>query len=71
MLSRGREAKIIACRADDSTKNFLEALGIIPGVTISIISKMKRNIIVSVKGTRLTLSKAIARQLIVQVLTEK
>ena len=67
MLSRGREAKIIACCAEDSTKKFLEALGLVPGVTISVISKMNRNVIVSVKGTRLALSKGIAHQLLVQL----
>ena len=67
MLSSGREAKIIACKAEDSTKKFLEALGIIPGVNISVISRIKGNLIVCVKGTRLALNKGIANQLLVQV----
>lgn len=67
MLSPGREAKIIVCKAKDSTKKFLEALGIIPGVTISVISEMKGNLIVCVKGSRLALNKGVAHQLLVQV----
>ncbi|OLN28008.1 FeoA family protein [Desulfosporosinus metallidurans] len=67
MLTSGREAKIIDCKAEGSTKKFLEALGIIPGVTISVISRIKGNLIVLVKGTRLALNKGIANQLFVQV----
>ncbi|MCX7709313.1 MAG: ferrous iron transport protein A [Clostridia bacterium] len=67
MLSPGKEAVINACRAKDSTKKFLEGLGIIPGVSISVISEMSGNLIVSVKGARLALNKGIAQQLLVKI----
>ena len=67
MLSSGRDARIIACNTEGPTKKFLEALGIIPGVTISVISEMKGNLIVCVKGSRLALNKGVAHQLLVQV----
>lgn len=67
MLSSGREAKIIVCNAKDSTKKFLEGLGIIPGVTISVISRIRGNLIVCVKGSRLALNKGVAQQLLVQI----
>lgn len=66
MVSSGREAKIIACKAEGATKKFLEALGIIPGVIISVISRINGSLIVSVKGTRLALNKGLANQLLVQ-----
>ena len=66
MLSSGRDARIIACNTEGPTKKFLEALGIMPGVTISVISRIKGNLIVSVKGTRLALNKGIANKLLVQ-----
>jgi ferrous iron transport protein A len=67
MLPPGKEAIINICRAKDSTKKFLEGLGILPGVTISVISEMDGNLIVCVKGSRLALNKGIAQQLLVQV----
>jgi len=67
MLPPGKEAKIIASKANDSTKKFLEALGIIPGVTISVISEMSGNLVVRVMGSRLALNKGVAQQLLVQV----
>lgn len=67
MLSPGREAIINVCKARDSTKKFLEGLGIIPGASISVISEMNGNLIVCVKGSRLALNKGVAQQLLVQV----
>lgn len=67
MLPLGKEAVVDGCRAKDTTKKFLEGLGIIPGASISVISEMGGNLIVSVKGSRLALSRGIAQQLLVQV----
>jgi ferrous iron transport protein A len=66
MLIPGKEAIVNACKAKNSTKKFLEGLGIMPGVPISVISEMGGNLIVCVKGARLALSKGIAQQLLVQ-----
>jgi len=67
MLSPGREAVVDTCRAKDTTKKFLEGLGIIPGVSISVISEFSGNVIVSIKGSRLALNKGVAQQVLVQV----
>ncbi len=67
MLAPGKEAVINICKAKDATKKFLEGLGIIPGVTISVVSEMSGNLIVSVKGARLALNKGVAQQLYVQI----
>lgn len=67
MLSPGKEAVVGACRAKDTTKKFLEGLGIIPGVTISVISEFSGNLIVSIKGSRLALNRGVAQQVLVQV----
>jgi ferrous iron transport protein A len=50
MLSPGKESVIEVCRAKDTTKKFLEGLGIIPGVTISVVSEFSGNLIVTIKG---------------------
>ncbi len=66
MLSPGKEAIINVCKTKESTKKFLEGLGIIPGAPISVIAEMDGNLIVSVKGSRLALNKGVAQQLMVQ-----
>lgn len=66
MLPIGKEAIINSCHAKDITRKFLEGLGILPGVAISIISEMNGDIIVNVKGARIALNKGIASQLIVK-----
>lgn len=66
MLPIGKEAVVNECRAKEDTKKFLENLGIIPGVTISVVSEMKGNLIVNVRGSRLALNRGVAQQLIVQ-----
>lgn len=67
MLSIGKEAIINGYRAKETTKKYLEGLGIVQGAAISIISKMNGNLIVSVKGSRLALNKGIAQQLMVDI----
>lgn len=55
-----------ACGAKD-TRKFLEGLGIIPGVTILVISEFSGNLIVSIKGSRLALNRGVVQQKLVQV----
>ncbi|ADY54488.1 FeoA family protein [Syntrophobotulus glycolicus DSM 8271] len=66
MLNPGEEGLIVECRAQESSKRFLENLGIVPGVTVSIINEINGNIILSVKGARIALSKGLAQQLIIR-----
>lgn len=65
MLPVGQEAVIKVCRAKGKTKKFIEGLGIIPGTSISVISEMGGNLIISIKGTRIAINRSIAQQLIV------
>ncbi|RCX18945.1 ferrous iron transport protein A [Anaerobacterium chartisolvens] len=66
MLAPGKEAIINGCRARETTKKFLESLGIVPGTSISVVSEMGGSLIVSVKGSRLALNRGVAQQLLVQ-----
>jgi len=66
MLPPGKEAIINICKAKESTKKFLEGLGIIPGVPVSVISEINGNLILNVKGARLAINKGIAQQLLVR-----
>lgn len=47
------------------TKHHLENLGFIPGSSIRIINKSNGNIIVSIKDTRIAISKELAKKIIV------
>jgi len=66
MLPVGKEAVVSACRVKDSTRKFLEGLGIIPGVSITVVSEMSGNMIVCIKGARIAINRGIAQQLMVQ-----
>jgi ferrous iron transport protein A len=66
MLPMGKEAIINVCNAKESTKKFLEGLGLIPGASISIVSEMSGNLIVNIKGARVALNRGIAQQLLVK-----
>lgn len=66
MLPFGNEAIIHVCNSKETTKKFLESLGIIPGATISIVSEMNGNLIVNIKGSRVALNRGVAQQLIVK-----
>ena len=67
MLSIGEHAIINNCRATGKTKKHLEDLGIIPGTSISVISELGGSIILSVKGSRLAISKGIASKVSVNI----
>lgn len=67
MLPLGKEAVINACKSKDTTKKFLEGLGIIPGAPISVVSEMSGNLIISIKGARVAINKGTAQQVMVQV----
>lgn len=66
MLTPGKEAIINSCKAKYTTRKFLEGLGIVPGVPISVICEMNGSLIVCVKGSRLALNRGVAQQLLVQ-----
>lgn len=67
MLPLGKEAIVNSCNAKEATKKFLEGLGIIPGVTVSVITEMRGNLIVNIKGSRVALNRGLAQQLTVKM----
>ena len=66
MLPVGKQALVKVCRAKDTTKKFLEGLGIIPGASISVVSEMNGNLIVCIKGARIAINRGVAQQLMVE-----
>ncbi|MGV8905628.1 MAG: FeoA family protein [Acetobacterium sp.] len=49
----------------DETKRFLENMGFIAGGAITIVSEMGGNMIVNIKGTRVAISKSMAKRIMV------
>lgn len=66
MLNKGIEAIIQMCHTKDTTKKFLEGLGILPGTRIMVISENNGNLIIAVKGTRLSINRGIAQKVYVE-----
>ena len=67
MLPVGKEAIVTSYRSKDATKKFLEGLGVISGAPILVVSEINGSLIVSIKGSRIALSRGIAQQLIVEI----
>ncbi len=65
MLGTGREAVINNCGKRDKTRRYLEGLGIVPGAGILVLSEVHGSLIVSVRGTRIALSRGIAQKVMV------
>ena len=64
MVNRGEEVKIVSINGKDETKRFLENLGFVVGTTISIVSELAGNVIISVKDTRVAINKSMAMRII-------
>lgn len=46
--------------ADVKTQRFLQNVGLMPGVGVRVVAKVGRNMIISVKNTRLAMDKTLA-----------
>lgn len=49
----------------DDTKRFLENLGFVAGVNVTVVSEMAGNLIVKIKEARIAISKAMASRILV------
>lgn len=65
MAEIGEKKCIIKIRGEDLSKKYLENLGFTEGANVSVISEFDGNIIVSIKGTRVALSRIMANRIIV------
>ncbi len=65
MLPTGTEETVKAVRGKDDTRRFLESLGFVEGGAITVVSQMAGNVIVSIKGTRVAISKSMANRIMV------
>ncbi len=65
MAQTGVEQVIRKIGGKDDTKRFLENLGFTVGGNVIIVSEMAGNMIVSIKDTRVAISKSIANRIMI------
>ena len=65
MAASGEINTIKQIGGKDETKRFLESLGFVEGGQVQVISKVSGNLIVSVKDTRIALSKSMANRIMI------
>lgn len=65
MAGVGREQVVREIHGKDEVRTFLEKLGFVKGAEIEVVSFLDGNMIVSVKGTRVALDRAMAQRIMV------
>ena len=61
----GKDVVIIKIGGSLEVKHHLENIGFVAGDTIQVLSSLKGNVIVSVKGIRVAISEEMARKIMV------
>ena len=62
----GKEGVVRELRGRDEVRRRLESLGFVPGGAVTVVAEVGGNLIVSVKGTRIALDKAMANRIMLQ-----
>lgn len=65
MVGTGQEMQIRKINGKDDTKRFLESLGFVIGGSIHVVSENQGNLIVSVKDSRVAISREMANKIMV------
>jgi ferrous iron transport protein A len=65
LANTGEENIIRKVGGSPETRKFLENLGFVPGGTVTIINEINGNVIVSVKDSRVAVSKEMASKIMV------
>ena len=65
MAGIGSENQIKRITGRDDTKRYLESLGFVEGVRITVVSELGGNMIVNVKGSRVAIDKGMAVRIMV------
>ena len=65
LANTGEECMIRKIGGDPETKKFLEGLGFVVGGAVTVVNALGGNVIVSVKGSRVAVSKETARKIMV------
>ncbi|MFV0399717.1 MAG: ferrous iron transport protein A [Oscillospiraceae bacterium] len=65
MAAMGSQNSIKKISGKDDTRRFLENLGFVVGCPVTVINEMGGNLIVSVKDSRIAISKSMANRIMV------
>ncbi|MGN0327947.1 MAG: ferrous iron transport protein A [Lachnospira sp.] len=65
MIDEGESSEIKRIGGKDETKRFLENLGFVVGVIVTVISKTSGNVIVNIKDSRIAIGKEMASKIMV------
>ncbi len=65
LANAGDELMIRKIGGNSDTRRFLESLGFVVGGAVTIVSELSGNVIVNVKGSRVAVSKDMAKRVMV------
>ncbi|RZS92331.1 FeoA family protein [Cuneatibacter caecimuris] len=65
MAETGRENTILRVGGKEETRRFLENLGFVTGSRVTVVSEINGNVIVSVKNSRVAISREMANKIMV------
>lgn len=61
----GEMKTVTQVNSDAKTQRFLQNIGLTSGVSVRVVSKVGKNLIISVKNTRLAMNKSLAQVIFV------
>lgn len=65
LANTGEEALIQKIGGNPDTRRFLENLGFVTGSVVTVVSEIAGNVIVSIKNSRIAVSKEMAQKIMV------
>ena len=61
----GEKKRVIKVGGKDEVRRFLQNLGLVEGVEITVVSELSGNMIINVKDTRIAIDKSMANRIMV------
>ena len=65
MINEGATGTVARVGGKEETRRFLENLGFVPGVSVTVISKLGGNLIVNIKDSRIAIGNDMANKIMV------
>ena len=65
MINEGATGTVARVGGKEETRRFLENLGFVPGVSVTVISRLGGNMIVNVKDSRIAIGNDMANEIMV------
>lgn len=65
MINEGATGTVARVGGKEETRRFLENLGFVPGVNVTVISRLGGNMIVNVKDSRIAIGNDMANKIMV------